>query len=181
MEFEPALVIFSGPPFTGKTTLSKELASRSNFIHYDSDPFRLEVVGHDQSLPDDQEAEAMVESYRRMHAAGLAGIRRGKPVSLAATYWRPVYKPLFAELLAQITVLVKTFELRVNDSEIESRASKRQLEGDPSDIKTLEQYLPLKKGFDPIVFVPRHIIDTTQPLSVCFEEILTVLKDLRIS
>lgn len=47
IQFEASLVIFSGPPFTGKSTLSRELARLSNFIHLDCDVYRLAMVGRD--------------------------------------------------------------------------------------------------------------------------------------
>lgn len=75
LTFETSLVIFSGLPFTGKSTLSRELARLSNFVHLDCDAYRLALVGHDRFLPEEQEAAVMVESYRRMHVDGLEMIR----------------------------------------------------------------------------------------------------------
>lgn len=177
--FETSLVIFSGLPFTGKSTLSRELARLSNFVHLDCDVYRLAIVGHDHFLPDEQEAEVMLESYRRMHVDGLNVINGRSPVSLAATYWRPIYKPLLIDLLSQLSVPIRIFELRVDDGIVGERVRRRTLEGDPSEIKTVEQYLVIKKSMEPIAFQGKIFIDTAKSLADTMAEVLPHLKELK--
>lgn len=179
IEYETALIIFSGLPFTGKSTLSRELAKLSNFVHLDCDVYRLAIVGNDQFLPDEQEAKVMVESYRRMHVDGLNRIRDHLPVSFAATYWRPAYKPLLVDLLSQLTAPVRIFELRVDDRLIDERIRHRTLEGDPSEIKSVEQYLVVKNNIDPIAFQEKVFVDTAKSLAETMDEVLYHLKELR--
>lgn len=179
MEFEPQLVIFSGASFTGKTTLSQELDKRSNFVHLDVDSYRLEILGHTQSLPDEQEAEIMVEAYTRMHTRGLEVIESGLPVSFAATYYRPIYKPLLSDSLARIDAPVTIFELTVDDTLISERIEKRIREGNPSDIKTYEQYLAMKNGFEPITFHPRIFVDTSPGFEETVQKILSSIDNFR--
>jgi len=181
IEFETSLVIFSGLPFTGKSTLSRELAKLSNFVHLDCDVYRLAIVGNDLFLPDEQEAEVMMESYRRMHVDGLTMISEHLPVSLAATYWRAIYKPMLLDLLAQLAAPIRIFELRVDDSVIAERVSRRTLEGDPSEIKSVEQYLAIKNNVDPIAFQGKILVNTAKSLPDTMDEILSRLKDLRKS
>lgn len=179
LKFERSLVIFSGLPFTGKSTLSRELARLSNFVHLDCDVYRLMIVGHDHFLPEEQEAAVMVESYRRMHDDGLNTLSAHSPVSLAATYWRPIYKPLLVDLLSQLTVPVRIFELRVDDSLIGERTRRRAREGDPSEIKSVEQYLAIKDNIDPITFRAKILVDTGGSLTDTMAEVLSHLKELR--
>ncbi len=178
-KFEPSLVIFSGLPFAGKSTLSRELARLSNFVHLDCDVYRLMIVGHDHFLPEEQEAAVMVESYRRMHVDGLNMIRGQSPVSLAATYWRPIYKPLLSDLLSQITAPIRIFELRVDDSLISERVRQRATAGDPSEIKSVEQYLAIKNNIDPIGFWDKILVDTARSLVDTLDEVLSHLVELR--
>lgn len=178
LQFEPSLVIFSGLPFAGKSTLSRELARLSNFVHLDCDDYRLAIVGHDRFLPEEQEAAVMVESYRRMHVDGLKLISSRLPVSLAATYWRPIYKPLLVDLLSQLTVPIRIFELRVDDSLIGERVRQRSLEGDPSEIKSVEQYFAIKNNIDPIAFRGKIIVDTARSLADTMAEVLSNLREL---
>lgn len=180
LKFEPSLVIFSGLPFAGKSTLSRELARQSNFVHLDCDEYRLAIVGHDHFLPDEEEAAVMMESYRQMHADGLNTISAHSPVSLAATYWRPIYKPLLVDLLSQLTVPVRIFELRVDDSLIGERVRQRAIEGDPSEIKSIEQYLVIKTSIEPIAFRGKVVVDTARSFAGTIAEILFHLEDLRI-
>lgn len=179
LAFEPSLVIFSGPPFAGKSTLSRELARLSNFVHLDCDDYRLAIVGNDHFLPDEQEAAVMVESYRRMHVDGLKLISSHLPISIAATYWRPVYKPLLADLLWQLTAPIRIFELRVDDSLIGERVRQRALEGDPSEIKSVEQYFAIKNNIEPIGLQGKIIMDTTRSLADTMAEVLSHLGELR--
>lgn len=179
LAFETSLVIFSGPPFAGKSTLSRELARLSNFMHLDCDDYRLAIVGHDHFLPEEQEAAVMVESYRRMHVDGLKLIRSHLPVSIAATYWRPLYKPLLVDLLAQLTAPIRIFELRVDDSLIGERVRQRALEGDPSEIKSVEQYFAIKSNIEPIAFQGKFIVDTAGSLANTMAEVLSHLRELR--
>lgn len=179
LTFETSLVIFSGLPFAGKSTLSRELARLSNFAHLDCDAYRLALVGHDRFLPEEQEAAVMVESYRRMHVDGLEMIRGQLPVSIAATYWRPAYKPLLVELLSQLDAPVRIFELRVDDSLIDERVRQRALEGDPSEIKTVEQYSIIKDSIDPIAFQGKVFVDTARSLADTMAEVLSYLEALK--
>lgn len=180
IEFETSLVIFSGLPFTGKSTLSRELARLSNFVHLDCDVYRLAIAGNDQFLPDEQEAKVMMESYRRMHVDGLNRLKDHLPVSFAATYWRPGYKPLLIDLLSQLTAPTRIFELRVDDRRIRERIRHRTLEGDPSEIKSMEQYLAIKNNIDPIACRGKVFVDTARSLPDTMDEVLYHLKELRV-
>jgi predicted kinase len=179
LNFETSLVIFCGLPFTGKSTLSRELARLSNFVHHDCDVYRLAIVGNDHFLPDEQEAEVMLESYRRMHVDGLSRISSHLPVSIAATYWRPIYKPLLADLLSQISCPIRIFELEVDDDFIGDRVRQRILAGDPSEIKTVEQYVVIKNRIDPIAFQGKIAIDTSRSIPDTLDEVLSHLHGLR--
>lgn len=179
LNFETSLVIFSGLPFAGKSSLSRELARLSNFVHLDCDDYRLAIVGHDHFLPEEQEAAVMVESYRRMHVDSLQRIGGRRPVSLAATYWRPLHKPLLADLLSPLSVPIRVFELRVDDSLIGERVHKRVEEGDPSEIKSVEQYLAIKSSIDPIAFQGKIYVDTTRSFADTMAEVLSHLGELR--
>jgi hypothetical protein len=121
----------------------------------------------------------MIESYRQMHVDGLNMIRGHLPVSFAATYWRPTYKPLLTDLLSQLTSPIRIFELRVDDQLIGERVRSRTVAGDPSEIKSMEQYLSIKKNMDPIVFQGKVFIDTAKSLPDTMAEVLAHLKELR--
>lgn len=179
LDFDPCIVILCGLPFAGKTTLAQELSRISNFVHLDSDIYRLSIVGSSQPLPEPQEARVMLQSYQMMHTESYQWIKAGNPVVLAATYWRPAYKPLLVDFLQGITVPYRVFELQVDDVEVRKRVEERDWQDNPSEIKTFEQYLEIKRKFDPITLVDKIYINTATSLTNTVVEVLSHLRDLQ--
>ena len=77
------LVVFSGPPCSGKTTLAAELARRRGWEHLSMDRTRQRILPGTHT-----EADRHV-AYRAMHWAAELLARAGRNVILDAPYRHP--------------------------------------------------------------------------------------------
>lgn len=78
------LVVFSGPPCAGKSTVAAGVAARGGYVHLQMDATRLRI------LPDSEHTRAdRITAYRAMHFAAELLAGRGATVLLDATYGHP--------------------------------------------------------------------------------------------
>lgn len=184
IKFKPCIVVFTGPGFTGKTTLGHLLSERTNFVFYDVDETRWSIFDKnpDQDfpdvLPDQMERFAMLTSYQANHERARNAIWAGKPVILAATYSRETYHEMLKSLQQEMGIPMKVFLLEASDKEIEIRIQKRLREGSFSNVRTMEHYLRMKNRQE-ITGVDLVIVNTEKPLDQTVSEIFSYLKPLQ--
>lgn len=75
------LVVFAGPPCSGKSSVAAKFAARQGYVHLQMDQIRVELY------PDsDQRKEHREAAYREMHKRAERLLRRGQGVIVDATY-----------------------------------------------------------------------------------------------
>jgi uncharacterized protein len=114
------LVILSGPPCTGKSTIGAELQRRLGFTHLDVDALRQELLPNS-----DQRIEDRDIAYRRMHwfAEQLLGF--GKTVIVNATYNREVHRKEVAAILKKVQSRAVLIQCRAPLETVISRFNSR--------------------------------------------------------
>ncbi len=75
------LIVFSGPPCSGKSTVGRLLAARHSLEHFEMDWFRVRL------LPDSLHTRAdRAVAYRAMHVCAELLLKRGETVIVNAGY-----------------------------------------------------------------------------------------------
>ncbi len=167
------IIVLSGPPLTGKSTLAGKLIARLNLIyikptvHIDIDQVRQEVSpnldGH--ILPTFEERLVMVESYARLSRKALEKIENKCSVIITGTFSRDEFKTglrVLNDYVKDKRIPLTVLRLKADDAEIERRLITRNQEGGLSPIKTMELYKWSESQFQQIGFLPITIIDTSE-------------------
>lgn len=177
--FKKCIVVLAGPPLTGKSTLGKELAKRTNFIFLDVDEIRQKLFPADHPLPSEQEKNIMETSYKENHRLAKKWLAMGKPVILAATYAREFYHQQLKELSQNTKASLIVFQLAAPIPEIKLRLYKRQQVESFSNIHSLEGYLEVKNRYQTMKNVHLVALSTNQPLETTLEQVLQNLESFK--
>ncbi|MFA7653853.1 MAG: AAA family ATPase [Candidatus Magasanikbacteria bacterium] len=172
IEYKPCIIVFTGPPLTGKTTLAYELAKKSNLQVLDVDEFRRKIEKEDgrsadmASLKAKDELEVMIKSYSAICETAKEMVSKGMPVILTGTFSRDEFKKPLKVLFDSMesgTIPTRSFLLTAPDDEIENRIEQRKREHTQSNINSMEKFQWAKNMFKEIDFSTVQRIDTTEP------------------
>lgn len=185
IKFKPAIIVFTGAPGLGKSTLSRMLTEKTNRTSHDVDETRWSIFekredqGFGKEIPFPGSRFAMLTSYQANHEQARDDIQAGKPTILSSTYSGEPYHEMLKQLQADTGVPMKVFYLDAPDDVIEARLQKRRESGGPSNIQTLEQFLEVKNRMKKIEGVDITTIDTNKPEEETITEILSYLQELQ--
>lgn len=184
MLLKPCVVVLSGMPLMGKSTLADRLVRETNFVNVDVDEVRQFLFPNPKRVlfPPEVETPVMVSSYTYAVAKVKWMVERlDTPIVLTGTFSRLEFKrPLMKEYFdgCGMNFPFRFFLIAAPDEEIERRIEERRRKGSPSNIDTMEKFLWAKGFFKPIDFAPVVTIETTKYLYKCTEEVLGHLADL---
>ncbi len=169
----PYVVVFSGMPLTGKSTLARMLASAMALPWIDVDEIRQEFFPNPERklVPQNRETFIMTTAYAVQAARVLQLLNYGaRGVILSGTFSRPEFKePLHRlhSVLMDEKIEMRGFLLTASDGEVERRILVRQREGNVSNIDTIEKFRWAKGFFESIQFIRMVRIDTNKSISDC--------------
>jgi predicted kinase len=175
IKFKPCVVVLSGLPLTGKSTLAERMVGieegvRSNFVILDVDDIRKDIdptrraINQDTGetiilppilLPDEQEFSIMNLVYGAVCFEAARLSLEGKPVAIAGAFARPeIKKPLMdlEKILAQAAIPFRIFELEASEEELRARIEQRKLQGTSSNIDSWEKLEWLRRFYTSIDF-----------------------------
>lgn len=167
--FMTCVIVLSGLPLTGKTTLAEQLAATSNLCVVDVDYVREEIDEgrkHDSSaqmLPPEEEKAIMTRAYQLACQKALELVENYKPVIIAGTFSREEFKKSLQDLketLDKKDIPLKAFLLTASEDQIAKRIEKRRQQGSVSNIDSLDRFTWAKSLFGEIQFMEVHRIDS---------------------
>jgi len=184
--FKPSLVVLSGPPLHGKSTVGECLAALSNLVHIDVDMVRRQHFPGKTGmlLPKDEEISVMCRTYEYALAEVARLIAAGTPVVLSGTCSRAKFKNLVVRfMVGHSNVPARIFRLDIGSFDvIRERIASRATADTPSPIKTEEQYRWALGIVEPwLGNLQPTIIDAEQSVESITEDVLNNLSNLQLA
>jgi len=157
------MVLMCGFSGSGKTTIARQLAQASGFIHLRSDVERKRLFGlrHDASSQQlklniyTADADTLTKS-RLLHLSQEI-FNAGYGVIIDATFIRAGWRQSFLELASQLSMPIRILQCQVSADEAQTRLANRQ--GDASEA-TFEQFLAQQTAFDPFTNDEQRLLVT---------------------
>ncbi|MCS7036913.1 MAG: AAA family ATPase [Saprospiraceae bacterium] len=137
----PTLLIITGLPATGKTTLARRYAERYGAVHLNSDEVRAELGLRGQYTP---------EAKQRVYEALLARVRQalsaGRDVVMDSVLEREALREPFRRAAAECGAECRWVQLRLRDATARQRLSHPR----PDSEATYEVYEKLRNEWEDI-------------------------------
>lgn len=184
----PSVIVLSGVPLSGKTTLAERLIGSSNLQMLDVDAIRHEIDETRKKDPQvrllepGKEHEAITNAYIEMCKRAENLVQQGVPVLVVGTFSKEQFKKPLEHLFSNCSgksIHFRVFLLTVPDEEVEKRIDRRKADGSFSNIDSLDKYQWAKGFFKPIEFAPVVEINTAK--SDYVEQVAENLKDLELN
>jgi len=167
------IILLAGLPGTGKTTLAKNLASRTGGLVLNKDEVRAALFAPEaieySTTQDDWVMTKILET--------AVSLLREQPERIIFLDGRPFAKRYQIDQVLQTALAIQQ-SWRILLCSCSEETAKKRLEGPaehPAANRDFALYLNIKAGFERID-LPHTVIDTDQPEEICVQRAMTALK-----
>lgn len=169
------LVIMAGLPGTGKSTLAREIALRTNGVVLDKDCIRAALFGSEVEYSTEQD-DFVVNIMLQTAAWFLARDRQRVVIIDGRVFSRNAQLQRITDFASKLGVGSRVLECVCSEATARQRletdiASARHIAAN----RSWELYEEIKQRFEPIP-PPKAVIDTDRPLDDCITQALTATK-----
>lgn len=137
----PMLILISGLPGTGKTTLARAYATAYRVVHLNSDVLREELGLRGQYLPEDKKKVYQALLHRTREA-----LLAGKDVIVDSTFFKSALREPFVAIAAECAVPLHWVEIKAAEQVISERVSQPRTDSEAD----FQVYLKIKEEYEPI-------------------------------
>ncbi len=179
----PLVVLITGPPASGKTTLAHALAGRLGLVHLSSDLIRKELTGHGPT--DHRRASfgqglytgAMTRhTYAWLLRRAVRWLDHGHAVVLDATYSQATVRAAVRRMAARRGVRLITVHCQADEGVIRARLAARERDTQAVSDARLERWPALHAAYSPPSEWPGvFAVDMTKPLAAAVEQVLRAI------
>ncbi len=179
----PLVVLITGPPASGKTTLAHALAGRLGLVHLSSDLIRKELTGHGPT--DHRRASfgqglytgAMTRhTYAWLLRRAVRWLDHGRAVVLDATYGQATVRAAVRRMAARRGVRLITVHCQADEGVIRARLAARERDTQAVSDARLERWPALHAAYSPPSEWPGvFAVDMTKPLAAAVEQVLRAI------
>jgi predicted kinase len=180
----PLLVVVTGAPASGKTTLAAQLARRLGGVHLSSDVVRKELAGlaptarrHERFGEGIYDPAMGRRTYTTLRRRAGRWLRRGLTVVLDATHGRPADRRAARALATRAGARMVVLWCEVDEETIRARLAARASESGASDAR-LELWPALRAAYRPPLEAAERI-DTSGELGASVAAALAAVGRVR--
>ena len=163
------VIVFSGPPCSGKSTIAESLSRRTGIPHLEMDGIRARIIPDSEQNEKDRRI-----SYRAMHVVAESLLRCGHSVIVSATYGPLQHREELERLAYEIKATLWLVECKVEPDVAVQRFAGRR-EPHPAVDLTPERVRDLAKTF---AYSGKGLtLDTSGLLSTCQLQVEEYISD----
>ncbi|MCB0632895.1 MAG: ATP-binding protein [Saprospiraceae bacterium] len=160
------LIIISGLPGTGKTSLALALAPQLAAVHLNTDMLREELQKKGQYDP---ETKAMI--YEELRTRAEAALIAGKSVVIDGTFYQQEYRGPFLAMADKYAVPLRWIELDADPSVIKKRVSHQR----PYTEADFSVYQKIKKDYEPLTIQNLTLSSGEKSIDELMEKVLVYI------
>ncbi|MCK4555819.1 MAG: AAA family ATPase, partial [Candidatus Aenigmarchaeota archaeon] len=149
------LIIFSGLPATGKTTLARKVAEKTGAIILRTDVIRKEMFTEPKYIEEEKE-----QVYNEMFSRAEKFLIKGQVVILDANFYLQSLRDRAGDVARQSGKKFFIVECILDEEKVLERMKERPAKQDASDANSIEIYHRIKKLWEPIR-EPHIVIDAS--------------------
>ncbi|MBX2876075.1 MAG: ATP-binding protein [Saprospiraceae bacterium] len=162
-----SLIIITGLPGTGKTTLATALAQRLDAHHCNTD-----MIRSDLGLRGQYDSDTKQQVYLALLESAKGGLQTGNIVVIDGTFYQAQLRSRFDQLARSQAVPIHWVELWAEPDLIQKRVSKTRTYSEAD----FEVYLKIKAAYEPILTPHLRLQSDNSNLQELIEAILAHLE-----
>lgn len=117
----PSLIMITGLPGTGKTTVATRLAQHLSAAHFNTDKIRIAL-----SMQGQYSDAAKARVYDKLLSQSEEALSRGQTVIVDGTFYKQDLRQRFAAMAERLSIQLQWIELRAREAVIKERVNKKR-------------------------------------------------------